>query len=220
LLVAVTKQQAVEKIKPLLERGHRFFAENRVREAQEKWPALKMVHPEVELHLIGALQTNKVRASVALFDVIETLDRLALADAIEKEAARLGKMQRCFIQVNIGEEAHKAGVPPAALEDFTTYIRTLPHIALEGLMCIPPEGEAPAPYFALMREYQQRLGLPTLSMGMSGDFEEAVRFGATHVRIGTALMGSRSQKSEVRSQKSEVRSQKSEVRSQKLEVRS
>jgi PLP dependent protein len=191
LLIAVTKQQAVEKIKMLLAQGHHFFGENRVSEAQAKWPALKKVYPKAELHLIGALQTNKVRTSVGLFDVIETLDRVALAQAIEKEAARVGKVQRCFIQVNIGEEPQKAGIAPAALEAFYALTLTLPHIKVEGLMCIPPEGVAPAPYFALMREYQQRLGLPYLSMGMSGDFEEAVRFGATHVRIGTALMGAR-----------------------------
>jgi PLP dependent protein len=191
LLVAVTKQQAVEKIKALLNEGHYFFGENRVGEAAEKWPALKEAFPEVELHLIGALQTNKVRAAVALFEVIETLDRHDVADAIHKEAGRIGKMQRCLIQVNIGEEAQKAGVLPSALEALMQYIRTLPYIQVEGLMCIPPEGVPPAPYFALMREYQQRLGLQYLSMGMSGDFEEAVRFGATHVRIGTALMGER-----------------------------
>jgi PLP dependent protein len=192
-LLAVTKQQPVGKINTLLEAGHRFFAENRVPDAAAIWPELKRTHPNAELHLIGPLQTNKVRAAVALFDVIETLDRESLVDAVEREAARIGKLQRCMIQVNIGEEPQKAGVAPDALEALFIYSQRCRHLRVEGLMCIPPADQPPAPYFACMREWQQRLGLPYLSMGMSGDYQEAIRFGATHVRIGTALMGEREQ---------------------------
>ncbi len=191
VLVAVTKQHAAERIACLLQRGHRVFAENRVQEALEKWPSLRQAYADTELHLIGPLQTNKVRQAVGLFDVIETLDRMSLADALQAEAARIGKIQRCHIQVNIGEEPQKSGIAPRELSAFYAYIRTLPSLNVEGLMCIPPEDVAPAPYFELMRRYRQQLDLPALSMGMSGDFEMAIRFGATHVRIGTALMGSR-----------------------------
>ena len=191
LLLAVTKQQPIEKIKMLLGAGHRFYAENRVGDAEKKWIDLKKTYPNVELHLIGALQTNKVRPAIALFDVIETLDRMTLADALEKEGAKQNKIIRCMIQVNIGAESQKAGVSIAELHSLYIYTQKLPHLHVEGLMCIPPENAPPAPYFSHMREFQQQLGLLHLSMGMSGDFETAIRFGATHIRIGTALMGER-----------------------------
>jgi PLP dependent protein len=191
VLIAVTKQQPTEKIKALLDAGHCYYGENRVNDAEKKWISLKKIYPATELHLIGGLQTNKVRAAVALFDVIETLDRIPLADALEKEAAKQGKIVRCMIQVNIGAEPQKSGVVLEELHSLYMYTQKLLHVRVEGLMCIPPESIPPQPYFALMREWQARLGLPYLSMGMSGDFAEAIREGATHVRIGTALMGER-----------------------------
>ena len=190
-LLAVTKQQPIENIASLIRLKHRFYAENRVAEAAEKWPELKKNVSGIELHLIGPLQTNKARQAVALFDVIETLDRNSLADALDKEAKRAGKKQRCYIQVNIGEESQKSGVLPSNLPALYRYAGSLSFLSVEGLMCIPPEGAPPAPYFACMRSYQQQLGVAALSMGMSGDFETAIRFGATHVRIGTALLGAR-----------------------------
>ncbi len=191
MLLAVVKQQPLEKIKMLLAHGHRFFAENRVQEAASRWPDLKQDYPNVELHHIGTLQTNKARDAVALYDVIETLDRISLAKALNKEALTIGKIQRCMIQVNIGEEPQKGGVMPEELEAFIAQCQTYHNLAIEGLMCVPPIDVPPAPYFALLRKWQQRLELPYLSMGMSGDYAEAIRFGATHVRVGTKLMGER-----------------------------
>lgn len=190
-LIAVTKQQSIQNIRALLDLQHYTYAENRIAEAAQKWPALRAESPLIELHLIGALQTNKARAAVALFDVIETLDRPALADAIYKEALRVGKVQRCYIQINIGQEPQKSGVAPQDLLSLYKYACALSHITVEGLMCIPPEHLAPEPFFEKMHHYQQQLKLPCLSMGMSGDFISAIAHGATHVRIGTALMGER-----------------------------
>ncbi len=191
VLVAVSKNHPAAAIRPLLEAGHRVFGENRVQEAQGKWPALKAAYPGTELHLIGPLQTNKVREAVALFDVIETLDRPKLAEALAREFDRQGRRPPCLVQVNTGREPQKAGIAPDALDVFITDCRTRWGIDPAGLMCIPPADQDPAPHFALLRDAALRNGLALLSMGMSGDFAEAVRQGATHVRVGTAIFGER-----------------------------
>ncbi|HWA91470.1 MAG TPA: YggS family pyridoxal phosphate-dependent enzyme [Rhizomicrobium sp.] len=183
-LIAVTKTHGPERIRPLLEAGHRVFGENRVQEAQGKWPALKADYPDIELHLIGPLQTNKVRDAVALFDVIHTLDRPKLADAFAKES----RVPDLLVQVNTGEEPQKAGVAPTDAPSLIEYARGLP---VKGLMCIPPADVAPAPHFALLAKIAHAHDLKILSMGMSADFEIAIRFGATHVRVGSALFGAR-----------------------------
>ncbi|HJS32670.1 MAG TPA: YggS family pyridoxal phosphate-dependent enzyme, partial [Alphaproteobacteria bacterium] len=170
--------------------GQRVFGENRVQEAQAKYAALKAECADLELHLIGPLQTNKVRDAVALFDVIETLDRRKLAQALATEMAKQGRQPRCFVQVNTGEEQQKAGIAPGDADAFIAECRKL-ELPVEGLMCIPPQDEASALHFALLREIARRNGLARLSMGMSGDFAMAIRFGATHVRIGTAIFGER-----------------------------
>jgi pyridoxal phosphate enzyme (YggS family) len=190
-LVAVTKTVAPEAIAAAIGAGQRIFGENRVQEAQRKWPAIKARHPEIELHLIGPLQTNKVRDAVALFDAIETVDRPKLARMLAEEMARAGRRPRLFVQVNTGEEPQKAGVAPAETEDFVALCRDAFGLAISGLMCIPPFGQDPAPHFALLAELAAKLGLGELSMGMSGDFAEAIRAGATYVRIGTAIFGAR-----------------------------
>ncbi len=191
-LVAVSKQQPDDRVHAILQAGHRVFGENRVQEAQARWGELRHTYPDLELHLIGGLQSNKVRTAVALFDVIETIDTLKLADQINAEAARIEKVMPCLVQVNIGDEPQKSGVLPGeALIELVEYCHRLPYIALQGLMCIPPSGKAPSPYFACMRQWQKRFGLPDLSMGMSGDYEQAIRFGATHIRLGTAVFGER-----------------------------
>ncbi|HUH83106.1 MAG TPA: YggS family pyridoxal phosphate-dependent enzyme [Stellaceae bacterium] len=189
-LVAVSKTHDVAAIRAALEAGQRRFGENRVQEAQAKYPALKAAHADLELHLIGPLQTNKVKEAVALFDVIETLDRPRLAEALERETARQGRRPRLFIEVNTGEEAQKAGVLPAAADAFIASCRAR-RLAIEGLMCIPPADEEPALHFALLREIARRNAIPHLSMGMSADYETAIRFGATYVRVGTAIFGAR-----------------------------
>ncbi len=190
-LVAVSKSQPEARIVAALEAGQRVFGENRVQEAQRRWPALKARYPDVELHLVGPLQTNKLRDALALFDVIQTLDRERLARALAAEAARGARLPRLFIEVNVGEEPQKAGVLPEAAAEFVALCRDGLGLPVEGLMCIPPLGEDPAPHFALLRELARRTGLASLSMGMSGDYELAVRLGATHVRVGTAIFGER-----------------------------
>jgi pyridoxal phosphate enzyme (YggS family) len=189
-LVAVTKTHGAERIRPALTAGHRVFGENRVQEAAGKWPALRAEHAHIELHLVGPLQTNKVKDAVQLFDVIETLDRPKLAHALAAEVARSGRSPRLFVQVNTGEEPQKAGVAPAQASELLATCRDL-NLSIAGLMCIPPLDQAPAPHFALLREIAKAQGLTELSMGMSDDFETAIRFGATHVRIGTAIFGPR-----------------------------
>jgi pyridoxal phosphate enzyme (YggS family) len=191
-LVAVTKTMDENRIRPTLQAGHRMFGENRVQEAAAKWPALKQDYPDAELHLIGPLQTNKVREAVALFDAIETLDRPKLAHALKAEIERGGRSPVLFIQVNTGEEPQKAGVAPQDTAGFIALCRDELKLAVRGLMCIPPLDEAPAPHFALLQKLARAHGLPLLSMGMSGDFESAIKFGATHVRVGTAIFGERS----------------------------
>jgi pyridoxal phosphate enzyme (YggS family) len=189
-LIAVSKTHGAEKIGLLLEAGHRVFGENRVQEALAKWPALKADYPDIELHLIGPLQTNKVREAVSLFDVIHTLDRPKLADALKGEITRSGRAPTLFVQVNTGEEPQKAGVAPKDAPTLIAYARD-PALPLRGLMCIPPADVEPAPHFALLAKIAKAHDLPLLSMGMSADFETAIKFGATHVRVGTALFGAR-----------------------------
>jgi pyridoxal phosphate enzyme (YggS family) len=190
-LVAVSKTHGPDAIHPLLEAGQRVFGENRVQEAAAKWPPLRAGYPDIELHLIGPLQTNKTREAVALFDAIHSLDRLKLAKALAEEREKSGRCPRLFIQVNTGEEAQKAGVPPLDAPAFIAECRETWKLPVEGLMCIPPVGENPAPHFALLAKLAREHGLAFLSMGMSEDFEVAIRFGATHVRVGTALFGAR-----------------------------
>ncbi|HEY4944188.1 MAG TPA: YggS family pyridoxal phosphate-dependent enzyme [Rhizomicrobium sp.] len=189
-LIAVTKTHGPENILPALIAGQRVFGENRVQEAAGKWPALRADYNDIELHLIGPLQSNKAREAVALFDAIHTLDRPRLADALRAEMDRAGRNPFLFIQVNTGEEAQKAGVGPRDAAALIAYARTL-GLPLKGLMCIPPAEDAPAPHFALLQKIARDHDLPLLSMGMSGDFETAIRFGATHVRVGSAIFGER-----------------------------
>lgn len=191
VLVAVAKTHPTEQILPALEAGHRTFGENRVQEAATKWPPLRIRYPDVQLHLIGPLQTNKVKEAVALFDVIETVDREKLARALAAEMAKQGKHPDCYIQVNTGEEAQKAGVTPDEVDGFVALCRDELGLPVRGLMCIPPVDEPPAPHFALLAEIAERHDLAVLSMGMSGDYEIAIGLGATHVRVGTAIFGER-----------------------------
>lgn len=190
-LVAVSKTHGAERVRELLAAGHRIFGENRVQEAQEKFPALKSEYPNLELHLIGPLQTNKARDAVALFDVIQSVDRERLAATLAKEMARAGRRLPCFVQVNTGEEPQKAGVLPADVHAFVATCRDAHKLPVIGLMCIPPVDEEPALHFALLAKLAARNGLPKVSMGMSADYETAVRLGATHVRVGSALFGAR-----------------------------
>jgi len=191
-LLAVSKTVSQDSIREAIAAGQRLFGENRVQEAQAKYPELKNELPDLELHLIGPLQTNKVKDAVALFDVIQTLDRTKLADALAAERDKSGKCPRLLLQVNTGEEPQKAGVLPAETASLIGYARKL-ELPLEGLMCIPPAEDDAAPHFALLAKLARDHGLANLSMGMSGDFELAVKFGATHVRVGTAIFGSRPQ---------------------------
>jgi PLP dependent protein len=190
-LVAVSKTHPPGSVRAALDAGHRVFGENRVQEAQTKYPALREAFPDLTLHLIGPLQTNKVRDAVALFDVIESLDRPRLAAALAGEMQRCGHRRPCLVEVNTGEEPQKSGVLPEAADRFITECRDRLGLPITGLMCVPPLDEPPAPHFALLREIARRNGLELLSMGMSADFEVAIRFGATHVRVGTAIFGSR-----------------------------
>ena len=189
-LIAVSKTHDAEAIELLLAAGQRIFGENRVAEAQGKWPALKERWPEVELHLIGQLQSNKAEEAVALFDAIHSVDRPSLVAALGKAIGKAGRRPACFLQVNIGEEPQKGGCTPAELPALIEAARAAA-LPVAGLMCIPPADVEPAPYFALLAKLARRHGLPGLSMGMSGDFETAVAIGATHVRVGTALFGAR-----------------------------
>jgi pyridoxal phosphate enzyme (YggS family) len=190
-LVAVSKTHSAEAVREALVAGHRVFGENRVQEAQAKYPALREAFPDLTLHLIGPLQTNKVRDAVALFDVIESIDRPRLAEALARETERIGRRLPCLIEVNTGEEPQKSGVMPAAADDFIVECRDRLGLPIVGLMCVPPLDEEPSPHFALLREIARRTSLDLLSMGMSADFETAIRFGATHVRVGTAIFGAR-----------------------------
>jgi pyridoxal phosphate enzyme (YggS family) len=189
-LVAVSKTHPAAAVEMALAAGQCVFGENRVQEAQGKFPALKAAHPALRLHLIGPLQTNKVRDALEIFDVIETLDRPKLARAVAKEAEKLGVAPECYVQVNTGDEPQKAGVAPGEADAFIADCRAL-GLTVAGLMCIPPVDEEPALHFAFLREIARRNGLAGLSMGMSGDYETAVRFGATLVRVGTGIFGTR-----------------------------
>jgi pyridoxal phosphate enzyme (YggS family) len=190
-LVAVSKTKTAAEIQLVLAAGQRLFGENRVQEAAAKWPALRERAPDLELHLIGPLQTNKVPEAVALFDVVQSLDREKLARALANEMAKRGRRPACFIQVNTGEEPQKAGISPRQADSFIALCRGELSLPVAGLMCIPPVEEEAGLHFALLREIARRNGLAGLSMGMSSDFETAIRYGATHIRVGTAIFGER-----------------------------
>jgi PLP dependent protein len=190
-IVAVSKTHPVEAIRPILEAGQRLFGENRVQEAEGKWPVLKHEYPDVRLHLIGPLQSNKVRQALALFNVIETLDRPKLAHTLARVMEETGNRPDFMIQVNTGEEEQKAGVLPLQADDFISLCRDELNLPVCGLMCIPPVDEEASLHFALLANIAERNGLNDLSMGMSTDYPVAVRFGATHVRVGTAIFGKR-----------------------------
>ncbi len=189
-LVAVSKTRSADEIAPLIAAGQRHFGENRVQEAQAKWPALREAHPDVQLHLIGQLQSNKAEDAVALFDVIHSLDRRSLVTALARAFDKLGKRVPCFVQVDVGEEPQKGGCPIAELPVLLEQAREA-DIPLAGLMCIPPFDIEPAPFFALLDKLARDQGFEGRSMGMSSDFEAAIMLGATHVRVGTALFGKR-----------------------------
>ena len=190
-LVAVSKTHPEAAVRAALADGQRVFGENRVQEALGKFPQLRQEFPDLVLHLIGPLQTNKIRDAVAHCDVIETVDRPRLAESLAREMERSGRRVPCYLEVNTGEEPQKAGILPGAADDFIRDCRDRLRLPLHGLMCIPPENEEPSLHFALLREIARRNGLAVLSMGMSADFETAIRFGATHVRVGTAIFGAR-----------------------------
>lgn len=190
-LIAVSKIQPDDRVDAALAAGHRVYGENRVQEAMQRWTDRRALYPDLRLHLIGPLQTNKVRDAVALFDRIESVDRPKLARALAKAIAEDGRAVDCLIQVNTGEEPQKAGVLPKDLEELVRVCRDECGLNLVGLMCIPPVEQQPAPHFAFLGELADRYGLPVRSMGMSGDFETAIRQGATHVRVGTGVFGHR-----------------------------
>ena len=189
-LIAVSKTHPAEAVAEAIAAGQTVFGENRVQEAAAKFPALRQAHA-LELHLIGPLQTNKVKEAVALFDVVQTIDRAKLADALAAECRKQQRWPRFYIQVNTGEEPQKAGIAPGEADDFIRHCRTGLALPVAGLMCIPPAGQHPGPHFALLREIARRHQLAGLSMGMSGDYETAIQFGATAVRVGTAIFGTR-----------------------------
>ena len=190
-LVAVSKTFEADTIRPVIAAGQRIFGENRVQEAQGKWPLLKSETPGIELHLIGPLQSNKAADAVALFDVIETVDREKIARALSAEMQRQDRQPRLYVQVNIGLEPQKAGIAPDETAGFVDFCHNELNLSIEGLMCIPPADENPGPYFALLAKLAQDCGVSRLSMGMSGDFETAIAFGATSVRVGSAIFGTR-----------------------------
>jgi len=190
-LVAVSKTFEAAAIEPVIAAGQRVFGENRVQEAKRKWPALIARHPDIELHLIGPLQSNKAKDAVALFDAIHSVDRDSLCEALAKEIAKQARRPLLFVQVNTGAEPQKAGVLPENADDFLRSARERFGLEISGLMCIPPLDEPPGPHFALTATIAKRNGLKLLSMGMSADFAVAIAMGATHVRIGTAIFGSR-----------------------------
>ena len=191
-LVAASKRQPDDRIEAALAAGQRVFGENRVQEAQERWASRRDIYPALRLHLIGPLQTNKSADAVAFFDVIEVPDRPKLPRSLSSEMTRQGRHLPCYVQVNTGEEDQKSGIWPEEADDFIAFCRNECGLDIAGLMCIPPVDEEPAMHFALLRTIAERNGLSGLSMGMSGDYEEAIRFGATSVRVGSAIFGSRS----------------------------
>ncbi|MEE3080779.1 MAG: YggS family pyridoxal phosphate-dependent enzyme [Pseudomonadota bacterium] len=193
-IIAVSKTFSPESIAPVLAVGHRVFGENRVQEAAEKWPNLKASYPDVELHLIGALQSNKAAQAVALFDVIHSLDRIKLASVLAAEMKRQNRQLKILVQVNTGKEDQKSGIPPEETEEFVITCRSELGLNIVGLMCLPPQQDVAGPHFALLQKLSQQCNAPLLSMGMSCDYEEAIKFGATHIRLGTAIFGPRTQK--------------------------
>lgn len=190
-LIAVSKTVAADGIRPVLDAGQRLFGENYVQESQAKWPALREAYPDVELHFVGPLQSNKAADAVALFDVVHSVDRSSVAAALARARDKLGRVPRLICQVNTGREAQKGGVLPEAADAFLAECRQRYELAVEGLMCVPPFDQAPSPHFALLGTIARRNGLAMLSMGMSADFAAAIQLGATHVRIGTAIFGER-----------------------------
>lgn len=190
-LIAVSKTKPAEDIKLAIAAGQKEFGENKVQEALEKWPDLKKENPELILHLIGPLQKNKVRKALSLFDVIQTLDRASLAQAIARIAEEEGKKPELYIQVNIGNEPQKAGIAPEALQDFFDYCHHEEKLNIKGLMAIPPQSDDASVYFRALKELQLKLKLPELSMGMSSDYPQAIACGATHIRIGSQIFGTR-----------------------------
>lgn len=191
VLVAVSKTFEADAIRPVLEAGQRVFGENRVQEAESKWPGLKQDFADAELHLIGPLQTNKIKPALAVFDVIQTVDREKLARKLAREMAAADRWLTCLIQINTGEEPQKAGVIPTDADAFIALCRDELGLPVKGVMCIPPADEAPGPHFALLAKIAARNDLSIISMGMSADFETAVQLGATHVRVGSAIFGAR-----------------------------
>jgi pyridoxal phosphate enzyme (YggS family) len=190
-LVAISKTFGAEAIEPIIAAGQRVFGENRVQETKAKWPPLIARHSGIELHLVGSLQSNKAREAVALFDAIHSLDRTSLADALAKEITRQARRPLLFVEINTGAEAQKGGVQPQDADAFLAACRDRYGLSVAGLMCIPPVNDAPAPHFALTAKIARRNGLALLSMGMSADFPTAIAFGATHVRVGSAIFGPR-----------------------------
>jgi PLP dependent protein len=190
-LVAVSKTFAADAIEPVIGAGQRVFGENRVQEAKAKWPPLLARHPDLELHLVGALQSNKAKEAVALFDAIHSVDRASLAEALGKEIVKQGRRPLLFVEINTGGEPQKAGILPQQADAFLAACRDRYGLTISGLMCLPPQNEAPAPHFALTAKIARRNGLALLSIGMSADYPTAIAFGATHVRVGTAIFGAR-----------------------------
>jgi pyridoxal phosphate enzyme (YggS family) len=190
-LVAVSKTFAAEAIEPVIAAGQRVFGENRVQEAKAKWPPLFSLHPGLELHLVGALQSNKAKEAVELFDAIHSVDRASLAEVLGKEIVKQGRRPLLFVEINTGAEPQKAGLLPQEADAFLAACRDRYGLAISGLMCLPPQNEAPVPHFALTAKIAQRNGLKLLSMGMSADYPAAIALGATHVRVGTAIFGAR-----------------------------
>ena len=190
-LIAVSKQQPEARIDSALKEGLRVFGENRVQEAQQRWQPRRPLYPDLELHLIGPLQSNKAADAVALFDILHTIDRPKIAKAVKQEMDKQNRQLTCFIQVNTGEEQQKAGIAPKEIPDFLAFCRSEIGLNIAGLMCIPPVDEAAAMHFALLKTYAEQQSLAHLSMGMSGDFEQAIAFGATYIRVGSALFGER-----------------------------
>jgi PLP dependent protein len=195
-LVAISKTFGADAIEPVIAASQRVFGENRVQEAKAKWPALKQCHGGIELHLVGSLQSNKAKEAVALFDAIHSVDRSSLAEALSKEIGRQGRTPTLFVEINTGAERQKAGVLPEETDAFLKACRERYGLSIAGLMCLPPAHEPPAPHFALTAKIARRNGLSLLSMGMSADFPLAIEFGATHVRVGTAIFGERATRGE------------------------
>jgi PLP dependent protein len=190
-LIAVSKTFGAETISPVIDAGQRVFGENRVQEAKAKWPALMQTYPDIALHLIGPLQSNKAKEAVALFDAIHSVDRPSICEALAKEIKNQQKQPQLFVQINTGEEPQKAGIAPGEADVFLARCREHYGLSISGLMCIPPVNDPPAPHFALTAKIASRNGLKNLSMGMSADFAVAIQMGATHVRVGSAIFGAR-----------------------------